>query len=272
MELITKTLNMKRIGITLIALMMVSAAISQETQEYTSMDNPRLVRIVKMDSVAQLFFGAPLTDQLKGTRKIEAYKLSHYLNGPSDQKVSLENFEVLDTAVLSRAQQSQIADLLTQPESYIEDPNIKNLCLFLPDLGLKFALKDQEVNALVSLDCKMVRFYYDRPEEPVNFLELNIKGNFNGFDDFFEAIFPSTIAQGGKSGSLFASKDETPKEPIYYKVKKGEGWWQIAESASKAYGKKITMQDIWAVNNLSKQTARQQVLKVGQKILVGYAN
>ena len=181
---------MKRIGIIFWSLLIIGGIKAQTDQQYKSMDNPRMVRLLEMDSTAEAFFGETLSDRIANTRNIEVFKLSQFLPDTEKSIDVLEEFRILDTAAVGISEQQTIAKLLTGTEAYIQDKSIKNLCLFLPNLGLKLDVDEQPVNALISLKCKMVRFYYEMDESPVNYVELNIKQNFEGFDHFYKEVFP----------------------------------------------------------------------------------
>ena len=264
---------MKIAGITLFTLLLASMGLAQSDSEYMPMDNPRMVRLLEMDSLSEVYFGEDLADLLQNTQRIEAFKLSKFLPDSEEADGLLEGFRVLDTALLSKDSQREIATMLTNTEPYIADKNIKNLCLFLPNFGLSMLLEDAQVNALVSLKCKMVRFYFEQDAQPVNYQEFNIKGNYEGFDSFYAATFPKAKP---KALSLFTKSTPKPApvvkgKPLYYNVKKGEGWSHVARNASKLYGQEISMTDIFEINK-EKALSKTVMLRPGDKILVGYEN
>lgn len=265
---------MKIAGITLFTLLFASIGLAQSDSGYMPMDNPRMVRLLEMDSLSEVYFGEDLADLLQNTRRIEAFKLSKFLPDSEEGADLLEGFRVLDTVLLSQDAQREIASMLTNTEPYIVDKNIKNLCLFLPNYGLSMLLDDTQVNALVSLKCKMVRFYFEQDEQPVHYQEFNIKGNYEGFDAFYAATFPKAKP---KALPLFTKSTPKPAtvaikgKPLYYKVKKGEGWSHVARNASKLYRQEISMTDIFEINK-EKSLSKTVMLRPGDKILVGYEN
>ena len=281
----SKLNRMKVTTILLLTLLCSGLCLAQEDPEYKPMDNPRIAPMLEMDSVSEAYFGETLSERLQQTRQIEAYRLSRFLPRDTSNMELLEGFRVLDTATLSLSEQQEIGAMLTRIEPYMADKSMKNLCLFLPNFGLRMEMDGRPVNTLVSLKCKMVRFYFEDASTNPGFLEFNIKGNYEAFDQLYAELFPPPVAQQQQL-SLFTSpakdkdkdKDLTVKgastkgKALYYVVKEGEGWSHVAKNASRQYGKEITMTDLFRINNINTEKAldKQVMLRPGDSVLVGY--
>lgn len=244
---------------------------SKAEDSLISLDNPKKVTsMINIDSTGLLLFGEDLSENLNKTKNLKVFKLSHYLSGQSDSTEILEGFTILDTKDIKVEKQKQIAKLLTSTTPYILDKNIKNLCLFMPDMGMELSFDDQKINALVSLECKMVRFYFQDEKSGNRFIELNSKQSFNGFDLVFDDIFNSTPTiesldtDNTKSINLASSNNNA--NVLLYQVKPGQGLSHVAKYASIKFDRKISINEICSLNKFDKKV----ILKKGQKVIVGY--
>ncbi len=267
----------------LAALLCSTPAFSQiqdkaSEEDLISMDNPRKVRLMTIDSAGKAFLGEEVAENLTKVRKIEAFKLEHFLAEEAQAVSILQGFTILDTAEITTDQQGAIASILTSPEAYIQDKNIKNLCLFTPDMAFALMAKEQTVFALVSLNCKMTRFYFPSEDrEDFNYITFNIREDFQGFDDIYNDIFGQKTLKVKAKNSLFEARSnddllvKKQAKPIYYTVEKGEGWSHVAQYATEKLGKKVTQNEVVKLNYAEfNNTDPMPMLHVGDKVIVGY--
>ena len=263
-----------------LALCISERSLAQQSQPETtdrgdqliSMDNPKKVArtTIQVDSDAADMFGETLGKYLKTARQVEAYKLSNFQSEETGEKDLMEGFAILDTRTISLERQQAISDLFISEEPYMEDKNMKNLCMFLPDMAFVFETEEQPVKALVSLDCKMVRFYFQKEVNDNRFIELNTKLSYQAFDQLYEELFGSTLkmSQTNAVPETQVKRCSTEENELVYKVKEGQGLSHVAKEASKQFDQKIKVKDICALNGIDRKT----IIHTGQELIVGCLN
>ncbi|MEL6867703.1 MAG: hypothetical protein AAFP19_24980 [Bacteroidota bacterium] len=244
----------------------------KQADDQISMDNPRKVnRTVQIDSADVLLFGETLSKQLQQTTQLQAFKLSNYLAEDPDSVDHMEGFTILETREITLDQQQSIAELLTSETPYMEDRSMKNLCLFLPDMAFVFGTEERPIKALISLDCKMVRFYFETENEN-RFVELNTKIRYKAFEEIYDDLFPEKKKSLAKNWNQYTKKEPTIQsmsnkgQALIYKVKPNEGLSHVAVNASKQYDQEITIKKVCELNDFDMKV----VLQKGQEVIVGY--
>ncbi len=242
------------------------------TDTQISMDAPRKInRTTLVDSTDTALFGETLGELLKGTRSIQAMKLSPFLSPDPGSVESMEDFPILDTQTLEQKQQQAIADLLNSERPYLEDRSMKNLCIFQPDMAFVLQTDEHPINALVSLDCRMVRFYFQATGEEERYIELSTKRAFDDFKELYADLFSTSNAQAnkgmGKARSM-KTKNSDSQHALTYIVKKGQGYSHVAKAASVLYDRKVTVKEILQLNQLK----ADHILHTGDEVIVGYTH
>ena len=259
--------------------------ICPDSTTVVSMDLPKkIVRssLIELDSSSRFYLGETLSEHLEKITDVRIYEVRRYLATEADSLNTLEGFPILDTIEIDQSQKEKWVSLLTDDQSYIEDKNIKNLCLFLPAVGMELAIDGQPIRVLVSLDCKMVRFYTNETGVDNEYTEFNIGYSFDGFGELYSDCIAEMQAKRkrmAKKSASFKKTEKTEKamagrKQLFYKVKTGEGWSHVAKNASKMYQQEITMDRIFEINSINrkKAIAGKIILQPGQEVLVGYDN
>ncbi len=235
-----------------------------------SMDPPqKMERSSLIDSADSALFGETLGELLKNTQELQVFKLSNFLTSQPDSVAHINAFPILDQQKIGASLQRNIADLLNSERPYLEDRSMKNLCIFQPDMAFVFLTNEKPINVLISLDCRMVRYYFQPEGEEERFIELSTKRAFKDFVELYANFFPekkSKPKKGFADARKMSNNKTSGQYELTYQVRSGQGFSQVAKQASKQYNRKITIDDILHYNQMSKN----HTLHIGDKLIVGY--
>ncbi|MCI5082999.1 MAG: hypothetical protein MRY78_14970 [Saprospiraceae bacterium] len=242
------------------------------------MDNPKRKAQPEPDRPAQFkiaeeataVYGNELRTQLNNTSVIRAYKVEQFISEEADVAL-LEGFKILQVEEISPTQYQRFSDVLGQPTTFLQNEELLKQCYFLPAMGIHFVNAEDTVTALISLECDMVRFYYqDENGEPV-FQTLNSDPGHDLLQSMYSEIFPAIAALDPKPTTETMGM-QLVQNPIHYKVAAGDGWIRIAEKASQQLGEKVAVKDICKWNNIAfaKAMSNQVYPLKGETVIIGF--
>ncbi|MCH2081901.1 MAG: LysM peptidoglycan-binding domain-containing protein [Saprospiraceae bacterium] len=241
------------------------------------MDNPKRkakpqpTLEVDIQQQAEEVFGNELREQLEATTTIKVYKVEQFVSEETNVEL-LEGFKVLQVEEISGEQYERYHDLLNQPATFLQKEELFKQCYFLPAMGIHFVNAEDTVTALISLECDMVRFYYQDESGENVFRTVNSDPGHNQLQDMYTEVFPAVAALQPTKEAIEPLAMQLVEEPVYYKVKSGEGWIKIAKRASKKMDQKTTVKDICKWNNIAYDRAmKNEVYPLkGETVIIGF--
>lgn len=205
----------------------------------------------------------------------------------------LEEFEILQTATPNKEEAAFICDMLLDADRYFFTNKIKQ-CLFLPQAGIQFASDTDTVNVLVSFDCGMIRFYksgkyslyyINKEMDPLQ-LYLNdllpmatptpeaepIANTASDAGSGFAAMapMPATCTAQRDPGAGIPLGAMVAKQPVYYILKEGEGYQQLASLLNEECAMDVNIEKLCRLNNLSLEAFKK--IGPGTTLVIGYAS
>lgn len=200
-------------------------------------------------------WGERLTTLLRQAEKVEVFHVES-LKTDDFELPHIEQFSILNIANLDSFEEREFQQLVTDTATYYLEQGTKQ-CLFMPRMAIRLTTKKDTVNALFSLKCDLIRFYFDDTT-----LTLNCDDGRIAVLDYFSKAFPNEVF---KQPETVAAKSV---KPIFYKVESGDNWYKIKQKAAKNQSEKITLDNLYQWNNISKNN--RDKLKIGEEVIIGF--
>ena len=213
--------------------------------------------ISKQNLLEQLW-GNNLTILLRQAKNVKVYHVES-LKTDDLELPHIEQFSILNQATLDSLEEQQFQQLITDTSTYYLEEASKQ-CLFMPRMAIQLFTENDTINALISMKCDFVRFYYSDTS-----ITLNCDDGRISILDYFSKAFPDAIFAQPESEITFAAKSP---EPIYHTVEAGESWFKIKKIAREKVNKDITLNDLYTWNNIPKN--KRNKLKIGERVVIGY--
>ena len=229
---------------------------SQIGTESDTSQTPNIVdSILNKTQVLENRWGEPLTSLLRQAEKVEVFHLDGFKS--DDLEVpTLENFSIFNKATLNRAEEIEFQNLVTDTATYYLEKSAKQ-CLFMPRMGIRLSTEKDTVNVLISLKCDLIRFYFKNET-----LTLNSDDGRISVLDYFSKAFPRAVFVQPET---FAAKSS---RPIFYKVKPGDSWYKIHQTAKQNHAQNTTLEDLYKWNQILKN--KQNHLQIGEEVIIGF--
>ncbi|MFK7947338.1 MAG: hypothetical protein AB8G11_07110 [Saprospiraceae bacterium] len=215
-------------------------------------------RFISKQTLLEQFWGNDLTALLRQAKKVNVFHVESLKT--DDVKIPhIEQFSILNQATLDSLEATQFRELITDTSTYYLK-EVSKQCLFMPRMVVQLIAKNDTINALISMKCDLIRFYYSDTS-----VTLNCDDGRIAILDYFSKAFPNVIFAQPEAEITFAAK--SPK-PIYHTVEAGESWFKIKKIAQEKVNKEITINDLYTWNNIPK--AKRNKLKIGERVVIGF--
>lgn len=203
-------------------------------------------------------WGNSLTTILRQAKKIKVFHIES-LKTDDLELPHIEQFSILNQATLDSLEEAQFQELVTDTSTYYLEKSAKQ-CLFMPRMAIQLIAENDTVNALISMKCDLIRFYYSDTS-----VTLNCDDGRIAILDYFSKAFPDAIFAQPEAENTFVVK--SPK-PIYHTVEAGQNWYKIRKIAREKVNQEITLNDLYTWNNIPK--TKRNKLKIGERVVIGY--
>lgn len=205
--------------------------------------------------VLENYWGKRLTTLLRQAEKVAVFQVET-LKTDDIELPHIEQFSILNTALLDSLEEQEFQQLVMDTATYYLEKSTKQ-CLFMPRMAVQLITKTDTVNALFSLKCDLIRFYFDDTT-----LTLNCDDGRIAVLDYFSKAFPKEVFEQPETFAAKASK------PIVYTVKSGDNWSRIKKKASQKANQKITFDELYRWNNIARN--QRNKLKIGEEVIIGF--
>ena len=233
------------------------------------MDIPKKKKKMAVDSTLRAALGDQLINLLLQPESIEAHQVSPFV-AENEGPFQLEGFQMLSSTEMTADQRSALIDILGDSRSFLFT-DMQKLCYFLPEMGFMFNGKSDNMAILVSTQCDLLRIYYTGEEGTREFTTMNVDPAHSRLQALYLDLFPN-LPEVQPEKEMESLGMQLVSEPVYYKVRSGEGWSHIAVKASRQFEKEVGIKDICKLNNIAYEKAIQNKVfpLIGEQVIIGF--
>ena len=134
------------------------------------------------DSLAIPFLNDAQQSLIRETPQITAFQVDDFKAVEGTTNL-LEEFKILNQVSLDASQSSYLKETFLNQSNYLLTHKIKQ-CFFLPQMGFQLTSDAGTMNVLISLECRMIRFYQNGAFDLYYFND-----NMSSLSDFYDGLF-----------------------------------------------------------------------------------